>query len=79
MNKNAADIVHSYIVGFAGAGSLKPVTAWHDWIFVTWQSGGNMLSLIFSSKMSMEGAYRLLWVFEFFPKLLIARKKNWDL
>ena len=36
MNKNAADIVHSYIVGFAGAGSLKSVTAWHDWILVTW-------------------------------------------
>ena len=36
MNKNTADIVHSYIVGFAGAGPLEPVTAWHDWILVIW-------------------------------------------
>ncbi|KAN0079764.1 hypothetical protein V8E54_004978, partial [Elaphomyces granulatus] len=36
VNKNAADIVHSYIVGFDGAGSLEPVTAWHDWILVAW-------------------------------------------
>ena len=36
VNKNVADIIHSYIVGFAGAGRLEPVTAWHDWIFGTW-------------------------------------------
>jgi hypothetical protein len=36
VNKNAANIIHSYIVGFAGAGRLELVTAWHDWIFVKW-------------------------------------------
>jgi len=33
---SSTDQGNIYIVGFAGAGSLKPVTAWHDWIFVTW-------------------------------------------
>jgi hypothetical protein len=62
MNKNAADIVHSYIVGFAGAGPLEPVTTWHDWIFVTWglAERGEYAIPDFPPKMNMEGAYRLL-------------------